>query len=61
MAGGSGTRFWPLSRRRYPKQALKLVGDKQMINLTIDRCSPLIDGKDMHIITMKSRCSYLPI
>ncbi len=59
MAGGSGTRFWPLSRRRYPKQALKLVGDKEMINLTIDRCNPLIDGKDMHIITNEEQVQLL--
>lgn len=59
MAGGSGTRFWPLSRRKYPKQALKLLGDEEMINLTIDRCSPLIDGKDMHIITNEEQVQLL--
>ncbi|WP_129724113.1 mannose-1-phosphate guanylyltransferase [Xylanivirga thermophila] len=51
MAGGSGTRFWPISRRLYPKQALKLIDDREMINLTIDRCVPFIENKDMHIIT----------
>ena len=51
MAGGSGTRFWPLSRKKYPKQALKLTGDKEMINLTIDRCYPFISSDDMHIVT----------
>ena len=30
MAGGFGTRLWPLSRQNYPKQALKLVGDRTM-------------------------------
>jgi len=59
MAGGSGTRFWPLSRRRYPKQALKLVGDKEMINLTIDRCNPLIGGKDTYIITNEEQKELL--
>ena len=28
MAGGNGTRFWPLSSERHPKQFLKLIGDK---------------------------------
>lgn len=30
MAGGSGTRLWPLSRQNHPKQALKLFGDRTM-------------------------------
>jgi len=59
MAGGSGTRFWPISRKRYPKQALKLIGEKEMINLTIDRCDPLIGGVDMHIITNEEQKDLL--
>lgn len=55
MAGGSGTRFWPLSRKSYPKQALKLIDDREMINLTIDRCSPFIEGEDMYIVTNKAQ------
>ena len=37
LAGGSGTRFWPLSRKDNPKQLLKIVGDKTMLQITIDR------------------------
>jgi mannose-1-phosphate guanylyltransferase len=37
MAGGSGTRFWPLSRRDEPKQLLKFFGDKTLLRITLDR------------------------
>jgi mannose-1-phosphate guanylyltransferase len=37
MAGGSGTRFWPMSRASYPKQFLTIVGDKPMVTATYDR------------------------
>ncbi|MBM3393575.1 MAG: mannose-1-phosphate guanylyltransferase, partial [Betaproteobacteria bacterium] len=37
MAGGSGTRFWPLSRHRYPKQLLKIMGEETMIQQTMRR------------------------
>ncbi|QEY15073.1 mannose-1-phosphate guanylyltransferase/mannose-6-phosphate isomerase [Cellvibrio sp. KY-GH-1] len=37
LAGGSGTRLWPMSRQHYPKQLLKLFGDKTMLQQTIAR------------------------
>ena len=37
LAGGSGTRFWPYSRKRKPKQLLKIFSDKSMIQMTLDR------------------------
>jgi len=37
LSGGSGTRLWPLSRELYPKQLLPLVGDKTMLQETLDR------------------------
>jgi hypothetical protein len=40
MAGGTGTRLWPLSRQSYPKQALKLVGDKTMFQYAVERIRP---------------------
>jgi mannose-1-phosphate guanylyltransferase len=42
MAGGSGTRFWPLSRARRPKQFLPIVSRKTMIEETVDRLRPLL-------------------
>lgn len=41
MAGGSGTRFWPLSRKREPKQLLQFFGDKSLLRITVDRIAPL--------------------
>jgi mannose-1-phosphate guanylyltransferase len=59
LAGGSGTRFWPLSRSKTPKQVLKLVGDKEMINFTIDRCNPYITNEDIYIITNSEQAELL--
>lgn len=51
MAGGIGSRFWPLSRKSRPKQFLNIVSDKSMIELTVDRLKPLIDIKDVYVVT----------
>ena len=51
MAGGGGTRFWPLSRHRMPKQLLNLSGKELMINETVDRVSTLCDKNDIFIVT----------
>ena len=42
MAGGSGTRFWPLSRRKHPKQFLELFGRGTLLEQTVERLRPLI-------------------
>lgn len=42
MAGGSGTRFWPASRRTRPKQFLSLTGDRTLLQQTVERCQPWI-------------------
>lgn len=41
MAGGSGTRFWPLSRTRTPKQLMSVFGGKSMLQRTVERVLPL--------------------
>ena len=41
LAGGSGTRFWPLSRRKHPKQLMSVFGGRSMLQRTIDRVLPL--------------------
>ena len=53
LAGGSGTRFWPLSRKDNPKQLLKIVGDKTMLQITIDRLRKLKSTSEIYIITKK--------
>ena len=51
MAGGGGTRFWPLSRHEIPKQLLNLSGRDLMINETVDRVATLADKSDIFIVT----------
>lgn len=51
MAGGGGTRFWPLSRQKTPKQLLNLTGKDKMVNEAIDRLSYTADKKDIFIVT----------
>ena len=51
MAGGGGTRFWPLSRHEVPKQLLNLSGKDKMINETIDRVSTLANKEDIFVVT----------
>ncbi|TAL70553.1 MAG: hypothetical protein EPN82_02780 [Bacteroidetes bacterium] len=51
MAGGSGERFWPLSRAKKPKQLLSLASEKTMLEDSIERITPLISKDDIFIIT----------
>ena len=51
LAGGSGTRLWPLSRLQLPKQFLKLQGEKSLLESTVDRLSPLVDDSDVLVVT----------
>lgn len=53
MCGGSGSRFWPKSRKMYPKQFLNTVGEKTMIQLTMDRISKFIPLKNIYMVTHK--------
>jgi mannose-1-phosphate guanylyltransferase len=54
MAGGSGTRFWPLSRAARPKQLLDLAGGRTMIQATVDRLGGLASAERTWIITNRS-------
>jgi mannose-1-phosphate guanylyltransferase len=51
MAGGSGTRLWPLSRKKCPKQALTLIGDRSMLNHAVDRIVPLFGAGRIVVVT----------
>src|SRR5262245_13351864 len=51
LAGGSGTRFWPASRRHRPKQFLALDGDRSMLRATVERLSPLVPRDRIWIST----------
>ncbi len=52
FAGGSGTRLWPASRKSSPKQLLKLIGDKTLLQNTYDRCLSWVDQKHIYIATL---------
>jgi len=51
MAGGVGTRFWPRSRKAYPKQLLSFNGTKSMLQKTYDRIKPLTTDQNILVIT----------
>ena len=51
MAGGGGTRLWPLSRRARPKQALTLVGERTMFEHAVDRIASLFQPEDIFVVT----------
>jgi mannose-1-phosphate guanylyltransferase len=50
LSGGAGTRLWPRSRRRMPKQFLDLVGDRTMLQDTVDRVSEIIPDERIFIV-----------
>lgn len=51
LAGGSGSRLWPLSRQQLPKQFLNLEGDDTLIGSTMTRLSPLIEPENIWVVT----------
>ena len=51
LAGGSGTRFWPISREQSPKQLQEIVGPGTMIQNTVQRLLPLISIEKMYVGT----------
>ncbi|MFL3015114.1 MAG: mannose-1-phosphate guanylyltransferase [Candidatus Neomarinimicrobiota bacterium] len=53
LAGGSGTRFWPYSRSSRPKQLLNIVGEKSMLQMTVDRLKKIKKITHIYIITRK--------
>lgn len=59
MAGGSGERFWPLSRKATPKQLLNIVGQETMIEQAADRLRPLVDESRTWAVTTVSQATPL--
>jgi mannose-1-phosphate guanylyltransferase len=53
MCGGSGSRFWPKSRKAYPKQFLKAVGQKTMIQRTFERINNFLPRENIYVVTNK--------
>src|SRR6266850_1048044 len=51
LAGGRGTRFWPRSRKRSAKQVLNVVGERSLIQATVDRLAPIIAPERLWVLT----------
>jgi mannose-1-phosphate guanylyltransferase len=51
LAGGVGSRFWPVSTPERPKQLLPLVTDKPLLQDAVDRLASMVDPKHMLVLT----------
>ena len=67
MAGGGGTRLWPISRREHPKHVLPLIGMRTLFQNTLDRLAGFISPEHIFIVTtaeqeqvLKSQVPELP-
>jgi mannose-1-phosphate guanylyltransferase len=54
LAGGSGTRFWPLSRQSRPKQLLALEGERSLLRDTLERLRPLVGPESVWVCTTEA-------
>lgn len=59
MAGGGGTRFWPLSRKALPKQFLNLTGNDLLLNETIDRLAKVVDKGHIYTVANQSHAATI--
>lgn len=53
LAGGKGTRLYPLSRAKNPKQFLKIINNKSFLRNTVDRIKPLVSKENIYVVTNK--------
>lgn len=59
LAGGSGNRFWPLSRRDRPKQLLPFAGGASLLRRTVDRLEPLVPRDSLFVSTTRGLCDAI--
>ncbi len=59
MAGGGGTRLWPMSRRQHPKQTLSLTGARTLFQVAVDRLLPLITLEQIFVVTTAEQVDSL--
>ena len=55
MAGGVGARFWPRSKKKTPKQLLKIFGERTMVQDTVERISELVPINNILIVSNKEQ------
>lgn len=67
MAGGGGTRLWPLSRAKHPKQMLKLFGDQSLFQTAVNRLDGMFTKDHIVVVTvadqvkaLKDQCPEIP-
>ena len=59
MAGGGGTRLWPLSRKNSPKQILRLFDDRSLFQTAVDRLAGLLTPERIFVVTVKDQAQTL--
>lgn len=59
MAGGGGTRLWPLSRRRRPKQTLRLLGERTLFQMAVDRLAPMMAPDRILVVAVVDQVAML--
>jgi mannose-1-phosphate guanylyltransferase/mannose-6-phosphate isomerase len=59
LAGGSGTRFWPLSRSQYPKQVLRLLGSESLLQATCNRLLPRIPPERLAVVSSAAQADVI--
>jgi|UniRef100_A0A7V6DP02 mannose-1-phosphate guanylyltransferase/mannose-6-phosphate isomerase len=59
LAGGSGTRFWPLSRSQYPKQVLRLLGSQSLLQATCNRVLPRIPAERLAVVSSAAQADVI--
>ncbi len=59
MAGGTGTRLWPLSRQKTPKQTLAVNSDRSLFQLAVDRVMPILPVEQILVITASKMAAIL--
>src|SRR6266850_2734865 len=57
MAGGTGTRFWPRSRRRLPKQLLRITGARTLLQETVHRLRGLVPPSQILVVTHRDHAA----
>ncbi len=67
MAGGGGTRLWPLSRRDHPKQLVRLFGERSLFQIAVERLDGLFPPERIYVVTvqeqveaLRAQCPHLP-
>ena len=59
LAGGSGSRFWPKSRKKIPKQLLKIIGNETMIRLTYNRLKKNSPPEKIFVVASHNLCQQI--